>query len=113
MAQQLALKPLAASDLYNRRFRLAQNEVANYSNGKNETRMRTGTHLEEAICARCDEGFYPDEAIVNTTAAVYHKQCFVCAQCFRPFPDGVYFEVDGRHYCESDFQVLFAPTCMK
>lgn len=36
-----------------------------------------------------------------------------CAQCFRPFPDGTFYEFEGRKYCEHDFQVLFAPCCGK
>lgn len=38
---------------------------------------------------------------------------FRCAQCFRPFPDGIFYEFEGRKYCEHDFQVLFAPCCGK
>lgn len=38
---------------------------------------------------------------------------FRCSQCFRPFPDGVFYEFEGRKYCEHDFQVLFAPCCGK
>jgi len=36
-----------------------------------------------------------------------------CSQCFRPFPDGLFYEFEGRKYCEHDFQVLFAPCCGK
>ncbi|KAK6013544.1 LIM domain protein [Ostertagia ostertagi] len=36
-----------------------------------------------------------------------------CAQCFEPFPDGIYFEFEGRKYCEHDFHVLYAPCCGK
>ena len=39
------------------------------------------------------------------------QECFVCAQCFRPFPDGVFYEFEGRKYCEHDFHVLFAQCC--
>lgn len=38
---------------------------------------------------------------------------FRCSQCFRPFPDGLFYEFEGRKYCEHDFQVLFAPCCGK
>lgn len=43
----------------------------------------------------------------------FFKPSFRCAQCFRPFPDGVYYEFEGRKYCEHDFHVLFAPCCGK
>jgi len=39
--------------------------------------------------------------------------CRSCAQCFREFEDGVFFEYDGRKYCEHDFHVLFAPCCQR
>lgn len=39
--------------------------------------------------------------------------CFRCAQCFQQFRDGVFYEFEGRKYCEHDFHVLFAPCCGK
>ncbi|KAI6173970.1 UNC-97-like protein [Aphelenchoides besseyi] len=30
---------------------------------------------------------------------------FSCAQCFLPFEDGIYFEFEGRRYCEHDFHI--------
>ena len=38
---------------------------------------------------------------------------FRCAQCFQPFPEGTFYEFEGRKYCEHDFRVLFAPSCGK
>ncbi|XP_022100339.1 LIM and senescent cell antigen-like-containing domain protein 1 [Acanthaster planci] len=66
-----------------------------------------------AICTRCNDGFRQDEKIVNSSGEMWHEECFVCAQCFRPFPEGTFFEFEGRRYCEHDFQVLFAPCCGK
>lgn len=44
----------------------------------------------------------------------YNKRYFIrCAQCFRPFPDGIFYEFEGYKYCEHDFHVLFAPCCEK
>lgn len=62
-------------------------------------------------CVRCDYGFEPHEKIVNTNGELWHPQCFVCAQCFRAFPEGIFYEFEGRKYCEHDFQMLFAPCC--
>jgi hypothetical protein len=31
----------------------------------------------------------------------------------RPFPEGIFYEFEGRKYCEHDFHVLFAPCCSK
>ena len=52
----------------------------------------------------------------NTLQWLYtnsHLLSHRCAQCFRPFPDGVFYEFEGRKYCEHDFHVLFAPCCAK
>lgn len=69
--------------------------------------------LDAMSCTRCGDGFEPQEKIVNSNGQLWHKQCFVCAQCFRPFPDDIFYEFEGRKYCEHDFQVLFAPCCGK
>lgn len=44
---------------------------------------------------------------------IYRSICCRCAQCFRPFQDGIFYEFEGRKYCERDFHVLFAPCCNK
>ncbi|XP_072644831.1 LIM and senescent cell antigen-like-containing domain protein 2 isoform X2 [Canis lupus baileyi] len=67
--------------------------------------------LANAVCQRCQARFAPAERIVNSNGELYHEHCFVCAQCFRPFPEGLFYEFEGRKYCEHDFQMLFAPCC--
>lgn len=69
--------------------------------------------LGAMTCTRCGDSFEPQEKIVNSNGQLWHTQCFVCAQCFRPFPDDIFYEFEGRKYCEHDFQVLFAPCCGK
>ncbi len=54
------------------------------------------TKLEDLTCVRCADGFGLNEQIVNSGGQVWHAECFVCAQCFQPFPDGIYFEFEGR-----------------
>ncbi|XP_043665369.1 LIM and senescent cell antigen-like-containing domain protein 1 isoform X1 [Vespula pensylvanica] len=73
----------------------------------------TGMSLDHMFCSRCREGFVAHEKIVNSHGELWHPQCFVCAQCFRPFPDGIFYEFEGYKYCEHDFHVLFAPCCGK
>ena len=46
------------------------------------------TDMESVVCARCGLGFEPKAKIVNSNGELYHSECFVCAQCFRPFPEG-------------------------
>uniref|UniRef100_A0A182NKW1 LIM zinc-binding domain-containing protein n=1 Tax=Anopheles dirus TaxID=7168 RepID=A0A182NKW1_9DIPT len=79
------------------------------SGGVTTTNMSLGT----MHCTRCDEGFEPHERIVNSNGQLWHTQCFVCAQCFRQFQDGIFYEFEGRKYCEKDFHILFAPCCNK
>ncbi|KAK2490399.1 hypothetical protein MC885_007472 [Smutsia gigantea] len=97
------LGALAASGLYRRRqHRQSPPPVA----------PRTmSSALANAVCQRCQARFAPTERIVNSSGELYHGHCFVCAQCFRPFPEGLFYEFEGRKYCEHDFQMLFAPCC--
>jgi hypothetical protein len=50
--------------------------------------------LANASCERCKSGFAPAEKIVNSNGELYHEGCFVCAQCFQQFPEGLFYEVD-------------------
>ncbi|KAE8744197.1 hypothetical protein FOCC_FOCC009117 [Frankliniella occidentalis] len=77
------------------------------------SRITGNMSLGNMFCSRCNDGFEPHEKIVNSNGELWHTQCFVCAQCFRPFPDGTFYEFEGRKYCEHDFHVLFAPCCGK
>ncbi|KAB0402795.1 hypothetical protein E2I00_005157, partial [Balaenoptera physalus] len=53
--------------------------------------------LANAVCQRCQARFAPAERIVNSNGELYHEHCFVCAQCFRPFPEGLFYEfIIGR-----------------
>lgn len=49
--------------------------------------------LANAVCQRCQARFAPAERIVNSNGELFHEHCFVCAQCFRPFPEGLFYEV--------------------
>lgn len=49
--------------------------------------------LAHAACERCKSGFAATEKIVNSNGELYHEQCFVCAQCFQQFPEGLFYEV--------------------
>ncbi|XP_075386045.1 LIM and senescent cell antigen-like-containing domain protein 2 isoform X1 [Tenrec ecaudatus] len=75
------------------------------------TGSNMSTALANAVCQRCRARFGPAERIVNSNGELFHENCFVCAQCFRQFPDGLFYEFEGRKYCEHDFQMLFAPCC--
>lgn len=63
------------------------------------------------ICASCKDPFDSEQQIVNAKGEAFHTRCFVCAQCFQGFQDGIYYEFENRKYCEYDFQLLWAPCC--
>lgn len=63
------------------------------------------------ICASCKDPFEADQQIINANGEAFHTRCFVCAQCFQSFQDGIYYEFENRKYCEYDFQLLWAPCC--
>lgn len=65
-------------------------------------------------CARCNEPFAFAEDMIQADGEVWHLNCFVCAQCFKPFGnDLIYFRHNGRNYCEQDFKTLYAPCCAR
>ncbi|GFR86260.1 LIM and senescent cell antigen-like-containing domain protein 1 [Elysia marginata] len=123
--QLFSLQPLDSrtqSPLFQRR-RLAQEEdmghapqllsLNGHAGAGGEGGPSANMSLGNAVCERCGEGFSMDEEIINCNGKVWHKECFVCAQCFQPFPEGRFFEFEGRKYCEHDFCVLFAPSCAR
>ncbi|KAK2562819.1 LIM and senescent cell antigen-like-containing domain protein 1 [Acropora cervicornis] len=78
---------------------------------QHELTQNLGYGIGNAICAVCQESFGVDERMVNSNGQILHERCFVCVQCFQPFPEGLFYEYDERRYCEDDFQTLFAPCC--
>ncbi|XP_066124661.1 LIM and senescent cell antigen-like-containing domain protein 1 isoform X3 [Saccopteryx bilineata] len=106
----LQLKELSHSGLYRRRRDRPDSLRLNDGLPKAEL-SNMANALANATCERCRGGFAPAEKIVNSNGELYHEQCFVCAQCFQQFPEGLFYEFEGRKYCEHDFQMLFAPCC--
>ena len=49
--------------------------------------------------------------LIHNNHYIIHGFFHSCAQCFRSFPEGIFYEFEGRKYCEHDFQMLFAPCC--
>jgi len=70
-------------------------------------------NIAQATCVRCRTGFGPKEQMINSNGEMLCSECFVCAQCFQPFEDGLFYTFEGTKYCEHCFQVLFAPCCGK
>lgn len=53
-------------------------------------------HLSTALCIRCQRGFSEQEQMVNSNGEIFHEECFVCAQCFEKFPEGLFYEVGDQ-----------------
>ncbi|UJR09881.1 hypothetical protein I4U23_014103 [Adineta vaga] len=100
---------LETFELDNEEFKnkLAKKTNANPPKPDNKSCFMTSDN----ICVNCKQSFATNEQIINAAGQIWHTQCFVCAQCFQPFENGLYFEHEGRKYCERDFQMLFAPCC--
>lgn len=60
-------------------------------------------------CAYCDAPI--QDRCVSALGKKWHVNHFICTQCLQPFPKGVFFERDGRPYCETCFFGRYAPTC--
>ena len=61
--------------------------------------MVQGDTLLSIKCIRCEEGFKPNEDMLNQNGVYYHNSCFVCEQCFRPFCgelDSDVYELQGN-----------------
>lgn len=78
-------------------------------------------HKSDVLCEPCYQNICCPKCAVCTKPILdrcvqalnkkYHVECFVCVQCLKPFPDGRFFERDGKPYCEKDFFDVFAPKC--
>lgn len=66
-----------------------------------------------ASCKLKTWNYTPDRISLNEYEFKFLLLSHSCAQCFRAFQDGIFYEFEGRKYCERDFHVLFAPCCNK
>lgn len=60
-------------------------------------------------CKACDEPV--KESGVAACGASWHADHFVCTVCSEPFPDGQFFESEGRPYCAKDYWDTFGKKC--
>jgi len=61
------------------------------------------------VCAQCNTIIVG--RWITALGKKWHPEHFVCAQCFNPFPNGTFFEYEGKPYCETDYHELFGPRC--
>ncbi|KAL7990734.1 hypothetical protein Chor_014164 [Crotalus horridus] len=95
------LRGLTSSKLYQRRQERLSGTVSLLNDEKARATGILGNMsdaLANAVCERCRARFDPTERIVNSNGELYHENCFVCAQCFRQFPDGLFYDVRLLHF---------------
>jgi len=95
-----------------------------FSCGNCGTKLGTGNFMEkdgrpfcqqcyatvhQSKCSHCNQPII-DRAI-TALGKRWHIDHFICTQCLKPFVGGVFFERDGRPYCEQDFASVFAQRC--
>uniref|UniRef100_A0A8C5P563 Leupaxin n=1 Tax=Jaculus jaculus TaxID=51337 RepID=A0A8C5P563_JACJA len=51
------------------------------------------------------------ENYLSAMDTVWHPECFVCADCFRSFSTGSFFELDGRPFCELHYHHRRGTLC--
>lgn len=65
-------------------------------------------------CSGCGEPV--KENYLSAANGTWHPDCFVCADCLKPFTDGCFFEMDGRPLCSLHYhsrQGTLCGTCEK
>lgn len=57
------------------------------------------------ICAKCGEAITPGRGGCTATNQTFHLECFTCSICQAKLAGSPFYSVDGKPYCERDYQV--------
>ncbi|KAM9848361.1 leupaxin [Aulostomus maculatus] len=60
-------------------------------------------------CSGCGESVHGN--YLNVANDTWHPECFVCADCLKPFSDGCFMELDGRALCSLHFHSRQGTLC--
>lgn len=60
-------------------------------------------------CSGCGEAVR--ENYLTAANGTWHPECFVCADCLKPFTDGCFMELDGRPLCSMHFHSRQGTLC--
>uniref|UniRef100_A0A667YGF1 Leupaxin n=2 Tax=Myripristis murdjan TaxID=586833 RepID=A0A667YGF1_9TELE len=60
-------------------------------------------------CSGCGESV--KENYLTAANGTWHPECFVCADCLKPFSDGCFMELDGRPLCSQHFHSRQGTLC--
>ncbi|CAG5861512.1 unnamed protein product [Menidia menidia] len=66
-------------------------------------------HLFAPKCSGCGESVR--ENYLTAANGTWHAECFVCADCLKPFSDGCFMELDGRPLCALHFHSRQGTLC--
>nr|XP_020462706.1 leupaxin-like [Monopterus albus] len=66
-------------------------------------------HLFAPKCSGCGESVR--ENYLTAANGTWHPECFVCADCLKPFTDGSFMELDGRPLCSLHFHFRQGTLC--
>ncbi|KAM4740036.1 leupaxin [Anableps anableps] len=66
-------------------------------------------HLFAPKCSGCGESIRDN--YLNAANGTWHPECFVCADCLKPFTDGCFQELDGRPLCSMHFHSRQGTLC--
>ncbi|XP_023231380.1 PDZ and LIM domain protein Zasp-like isoform X2 [Centruroides sculpturatus] len=62
------------------------------------------------MCSKCGARIKGD--CLKALDKHWHPQCFVCANCHKPFGNSSFYMEDGQPYCEKDWNELFTTKCI-
>ncbi|XP_037624770.1 leupaxin [Sebastes umbrosus] len=66
-------------------------------------------HLFAPKCSGCGESVKAN--YLTAANGTWHPECFVCADCLKPFTDGCFMELDGRPLCSQHFHSRQGTLC--
>lgn len=66
-------------------------------------------HLFAPKCTGCGEPVR--ENYLTAANGTWHPECFVCADCLKPFADGCFMQLDGRPLCSQHFHSRQGTLC--
>jgi hypothetical protein len=70
-----------------------------------------GGKLGPANCMGCSRPISAQERVLPALNGKWHPQCFVCEQCQKPLENKQVVVMDGKPYCEQDYESLFRTNC--
>ena len=60
-------------------------------------------------CAHCSNPI--TVSCINAINKSWHVNCFICAQCLRPFGTSMFYEKDSNAFCEGCYNGIFSDRC--